>query len=34
MFLMGFLILSAGLAFVLSQQSAVYGPAKRSTDME
>lgn len=34
MFLIGFLILAAGLAFVVSQQTAVYGPAKRSTDME
>lgn len=34
MFLIGFLVLAAGLAFVVSQQSAVYGPPKRSTDME
>jgi hypothetical protein len=33
-FLLGFLVLAAGLAFVLSTQQAVYGAPKRSTDME
>lgn len=33
-FLLGFLVLAAGLAFLLSTQQAVYGAPKRSTDME